>query len=155
LGDFGQRQLPGQRCSGCGESGNARRNGVRDIKRLQAPRLFAKRAPDRQIAGMKTRNILAAIRRSHDLGDNLIKRHGRRINDARRVRAVAEQSLRHQGTGIEADRATSDQIAPPHRDKVGGARSGSDKMNCHEPSLMAMAQVTFSAATRAPRRRAL
>ena len=44
---------------------------------------------------------------------------------------------------------------PRTRDEIGRAGSGADEVNRHDPSPMAMAQVTLLAATRAPSSRAL
>ena len=80
--DFGQGQFLGECRGGRGEGGNARGDRVGDIERVQAPQLFAERAPDRQIAGMQARDVLAAIGRARDLRDDLVERHRRRIDDA-------------------------------------------------------------------------
>ena len=89
LSDFGQRQFPGQCSGGGGEGRNARRNREGDIERFEPSQLFAKRAPDRQIAGMEARDILAFVGRPLEFGDDLVERHRRRIDDARTGRAIA------------------------------------------------------------------
>ena len=104
---------------------------------------------------MKPRDIVAFIGRAPELGDDLVERHRRGIDDARAGRAIFKQRLGHQRPGIETDRATRDQIASAHGDEIGRTGSGAYEMNRHDASPTAMAQVTLLAATRAPSSRAL
>src|ERR1700761_4575918 len=104
---------------------------------------------------MEARDILAFIGRSHDFRDDLVERQRCGIDDPRPGRAVIEKSFGHERTRIKTDGATADQIASPHRDQIGRAGSGSYEMNSHEPSPIAIAQVTLLAAIRAPSSRAL
>ena len=68
---------------------------------------------------------------------------------------MSKKGLGNERAGIKADGAAGYEITPAHRDKIGGARSCAYEMNSHEPSPIAIAQVTFLAATRAPSNRAL
>ena len=103
---------------------------------------------------MKTRDILTFVGGSLEFGDDLVERHRRGIDDARTGRAIVEQRLGHERACIQADWTTRDEIASAHRDEIGRAGSGAYEMNRHDPSPMAMAQVTLLAATRAPSSRA-
>src|SRR6185437_11555169 len=103
---------------------------------------------------METRDIPAFIGRSPEFGDDLVERHRRRIDDARTGGAIFEQRLGHERTRIQADRTTGDEIASAQGNEIRRAGSGADEMNRHDPSPMAIAQVTLFAATRAPSSRA-
>ena len=66
-----------------------------------------------------------------DLGDDLIEMHRRRVQNARRFRRLGDDRLRHQRTGIQADRAGLDQPQAAHGDEIRIARPGADEMNGH------------------------
>ena len=69
-----------------------------------------------------------------DLGDDLVEGQGRSVDDPRPRRCGGDDFARHQGAGIEADRAALDQPQPAHRDQIGGPGSGADEMHGHRVS---------------------
>src|SRR5690606_27402672 len=92
---------------------------------------------------------------------DLVERQRRRIDDARARRAILQQLRRDDGAGIEADRASADEIAAANGDEVGRARAGADEVNGHvipqfvEPaSPSAIASPAWPAASRSSARRA-
>ena len=85
-----------------------------------------------------------------ELGDDLVERQRRGVDDAGARRGERDDLARHQRTRIEADRAARDEVAPAHGDEVRGARAGADEMDGHDGSPeTAMAQVTLRLAMRA------
>src|ERR1700716_3820504 len=104
---------------------------------------------------MEARDILTFVGRSFDFGDDLVERHRRRLDDARAGRAVSKKRLGHERACIQADGTTRDEIASAHSNEIVRTGSRPYEMNRHDPSPMAMAQVTLLAATRAPSSRAL
>ena len=62
LRQFGQGQFLAERGGGGGEGRHARRDGVGNAGRVEPAKLFAERTPDREIARMKPRHVLAARR---------------------------------------------------------------------------------------------
>ena len=54
-----QRQLAPERSGSRGESRDARRQRIGNAKRIEAAKLLADRAPDREVAGMQPRHVVA------------------------------------------------------------------------------------------------
>ena len=69
--------------------------------------------------------------RPHELRFDLIEAHRRGIDDARAGRAVNEKLRRHERAGVETDRTARQQLAPAHRDEIGGAGACADEMHGH------------------------
>ena len=80
---------------------------------------------------MNPGNVEALGVRGGDFGDDLVEGQGRGVDDPRPRRRRGDDFARHQGAGIEADRAALDQPQPAHRDQIGGPRSGADEMHGH------------------------
>ena len=144
-----------ERGGGGGEGRHAGRDGVGDAGLIEAAKLLAQGAPDREIAGMQPRHVVAGVGRAPAFVDDLVERHRRGVDDARARRAMLEQRPRHERAGIEADRAARDQVAAAHGDEIGRAGAGADEVDGHRPSPVAMAQVARSVATRVPSSRPL
>ena len=135
--DFRHGQLAFEgRCRG-GEGGNAGRDRVGDAERIEAPQLLAHSAPDREIAGMETRHVLAPLMRPHVLGGDGVEVEGRGVDEARAGRAPGQHLRRHDGAGIEADGTAFDERTAPHRDEVGSTGTCSDEMDRHGADLQA------------------
>src|SRR5207237_1041680 len=79
------------------------------------------------------RDVMAGGRGLCDLIDDLVERHWCRIDDACARRAVFEQGLGDQRTGIETHRAARDQVAPAQSDQIRRARAGADEVHRHPP----------------------
>src|ERR1700747_1173098 len=90
---------------------------------------------------MQPRHILAFFMRGDDLRNDLVERQWCGIDDARSLRAMRENSLRHQRAGIEAHRTGGDDIAPAQGKQIGSTRSGADEVHRHSPSPSAIAAV--------------
>src|SRR6516164_2849164 len=142
LRHFRNRQLALQSGGGGGESRHARGERVGNIPPVKAAQLLGQRREDRQIAGMQPRHVVSRRISGDKLGLDLIERQRRSVDDARILRAELHEIPRHDRAGIEADRATRDQLAPTHSDEVGCAGAGADEMygHCAAPEL-ASAQV--------------
>jgi hypothetical protein len=107
LRHLGQGQLALQRsCSG-GKGGHARRERIGNTERIEAAELLADRAPQRQVAGMKPRDVLVCFVGGLELSDNLLEAHRRGVDDAR----PSGQSARiHQRACEKAYLAAGDEI---------------------------------------------
>src|SRR6516165_11727838 len=142
LRHFRNRQLALQSRGGGGESRHARGERIGNIPPVQPAQLLGQRREDRQIAGMQPRHVVFRRIGGDNLGLDLIERQRRSVDDARIFRAELREISRHDRAGIEADRATRDQLAPTHGDEVGCAGAGADEMygHCAAPEL-ASAQV--------------
>src|SRR5258708_40156032 len=79
--------------------------------------------------------------RGRNLHHDLVERHWRGVDDARAGRAMRENFLWYQRTGVETDRTGRNQIAPAQREQIGRARAGADEMHGHSPSPSAIAAV--------------
>ena len=142
LPDFGHGQLAFEgRCRGR-EGGNAGRDRVGDAERIEAPQLLAHSAPDREIAGMETRHVLAPLMRPHVLRRDGIEIERCGVDEPRAGRAPGQHLRRHDGSGIEADGTAFDERTAPHRDEIGSTGTCSDEMDFHgRVSRRARAQV--------------
>src|SRR3569833_2446607 len=153
----GQRELAPQRGGRGRKSGHARSDRIFNSQRFEPPDLLAERAPDRKIAGVQPRDILAGFGGANDLGDDLVQRERRGVDDARSRWAVIEQRLRHQRAGVEADGTARDQVASAQRDQIRSTGTRADEMHGHagrSVSSLANAQVAVALATRGRIRRA-
>ena len=88
-------------------------------------------AVERRVAGMHPRDVLAAFMRRRHLGDDLVERQRRRVDDPRTLGRGLDDLRGHQRAGIEADRAALDQAQAAHGDQVGRAGTGADEMHGH------------------------
>ena len=131
-----------------GEGRHAGRQRVGDAQGIEPPQLLADRAPDREIAGLQPRHILPCLVGAHEFRHDRVEIEGRGVDEARAGRAPGQHFGRNDRARIKADRATRDEIAPAHRDEVGGARSGADEMDRHGNPPWARAQVTRAEAMR-------
>ena len=84
LRDAGQRQLASQRRGRRGERRDARRDVPGDAELVEAARLLAERAVDREVAGVQARDVIAALVRRAQLLDDLVEREVLRCRPAGR-----------------------------------------------------------------------
>ncbi|MCY1308432.1 hypothetical protein D9M70_584400 [compost metagenome] len=80
---------------------------------------------------MKPRHVETVGSRLQVFRLDFVQRHRRGIDDARTRRAILQEVRRNDRAGIEADRATSDQVAAAHRDQIRSPRAGADEMYRH------------------------
>ena len=159
LRDLRQGQFAAERGGGGGEGRDARRDRIGDAELVEAAQLLAHCAPDRQVAGVQARDVLAGLMRARKFGADLIEVQRRRVDDPRARRAMRQQGLGDQRAGEQADGAARNEIAAAQRDEVRRARTGADEMDRHaraSPAL-AMAQLAPAALMRGatqPRARA-
>src|SRR5262245_64035895 len=98
---------------------------------------------------MKSRHVLSGGVGAHAFGFDVVERQRRGVDQSSPGRTISQQLRRHDGAGIETDRAAPEQVASPDRNKVGGARTGADEMDAHDrSSLTASAQVAGPIAIR-------
>src|SRR5580658_3804405 len=156
LRDAGYGQLATQSGGGGGKGRHAGRERVGNSMTLEAAQLLGKRAVDRQVPRMKSCHIETRRKGGDILALELIERHRGAINQPRAVRTMREQFRRDQGAGVEADRTTSEEVAPTNGNQIRSAGSCANEVNCHcRSSPSASAQVTGPTATRAASRREL
>eukprot|EP01034_Spumella_vulgaris_P031120 gene31120-38457_t len=98
---------------------------------VTAAQLLAHGGPDRQIARMQARHVLAGRMRSANLANDLLQRQRRRVDDAGPGRAMRQHALRHQRARVQAHRAGGNQVAPAQGQQVGGAGAGANEVNSH------------------------
>ena len=131
LGDLGKCQLLAQFRSRRRKCGHARHDLEIDVERAQTTDLLGHGPVDRRVTGMDARDIMPLGVRGFDLGDDLIEMHRRGVDHARIGGRRVHDLLRHQRSGIEADRTALDQLQSAHGDEVRRARPGSDEIDGH------------------------
>ena len=79
--DLRHRQLAPERGGGGREGRNAGRERIGDAERVEPAQLLAQGAPDREIAGMQPRHVLAALVRPHEFGRDRVEVERRRVDE--------------------------------------------------------------------------
>src|SRR6266851_10340815 len=97
----------------------------------QAAKLLRERAVNRQVAGMKPRDIEARGMSLQVLVLDLIEAHCRAVDEARPGRTVREQVGRHQRTGVKAHGASSEDVTAADGDEIGGPRACANEVYRH------------------------
>ena len=109
---LGQRQLDAERGRGGGEGRHARRQVIGDAERIEPAHLLGDGAVERDVARMDARHIEPVGVRGSHLGDDLVERQGRRVDDARalgrgRDDRLAARASRHKGRPGKLDRGAA------------------------------------------------
>lgn len=137
-----------------GEGRHAGRERIRDAESIEPPQLLADRAPDREVARLKSCHILALLMSADHFADDRIEIEGGGVDDARSRWAPEQHLGGNDGACVKADRASGDEISPTDGDEVGSAGASADEMDRHDKAPWARAQVTRSDAMRLRSRRA-
>ena len=136
LRDLGKRELRLQRGGHCGEGGHARCYVIGDAELVETADLLGDGAIERGVARVDARHVLALRVGGLDLRDDLIQRHGGRIDHACALGCGFHDLLRHKRARIEADGAGLDDLQAPHGDEVGCAGAGADEMDGHSAASL-------------------
>ena len=100
---------------------------------------------------MEPRHVVALRIGGGDLRHDRVEVEGRGVDDARPRRTPGQDLRCHQRTGIEADGAGGDQVAPAHGDEVWRTGAGADEMNGHGRPLTASDRMLWRAQSLIPK----
>ena len=82
-------------------------------------------------AEQEARNVLdgiqAVLAEADMIMDDLVQGHRRGVDHPRGFGRARDHRRRHQGSGVETDRASSNQFAPAQCDQIRGPRPGADE----------------------------
>ena len=129
--DFRGGKLAAQGGCGGSEGGHPRRNVERDAKHFETPHLLGDGAIERRIARMDPRHVEPACVRHGNFVNDLVECQRGSVDDPGARRRGVDNGARDQRAGVQAHRAPLDQPQAAHRDQIGRARSGADKMHGH------------------------
>src|SRR5579885_3368975 len=92
------------KCGRCGGKGrNAWRNRIGDGKSFEHADLLAHRAPNREIAGVEARNIIALAMSTQKFFADFFEAHWRRVDDPCSLWAIGEERLWHERARVKTD----------------------------------------------------
>jgi hypothetical protein len=140
-----QGQLLPQGRGGRGIGRHAGRHVVGDAEILQPADLLGDRAVERGVAGMDPRDVLARLVGLAHLLDDLIERHGRRVDHPGAGPGTSQDFARHQRAGVEHHGAARDQVPAADRDQVRRPRPGADEVHGHATSSAPDSKGCFAA----------
>src|SRR5579875_1416273 len=89
---------------------------------------------------------------AREFGDDPVKAHRSRIDDAGALGAIFEQGLRNERACVKANGRLGDKITPAQSDEIGSAWPRTNEMNGHGSLVAAIAQLAPPSLIRETRR---